>query len=69
MCEFAYFFRFSLGYIDCNRTRAVEGFIDSLGTKNVIVLKGKGSIVFDAENQCVNRTGNDGMATAVAVIV
>lgn len=62
--EFAVLADVDIDYVDCNRTRAVERYIDSLGTKNVLVLKGKGSVVFDSHNQCVNPTGNDGMATA-----
>ncbi|MCI5996699.1 MAG: NAD(P)H-hydrate dehydratase [Peptoniphilaceae bacterium] len=62
--EFSFLSNQDLEYINKNRLESVIDYVDNIKSKSTVVLKGKGSIIFSNGNYCVNKTGNDGMATA-----
>ncbi|MFC1771646.1 NAD(P)H-hydrate dehydratase [Candidatus Margulisiibacteriota bacterium] len=60
--EFKHLFKLDAGHTDKERLNSVEKIVNQLN--QVLVLKGKNTIVANKEKKYINKSGNPGMATA-----
>lgn len=62
--EFSALSGLDIDYINKNREASINKFLNLTNSNNIIVLKGKNTIIKNKNKSYINNTGNDGMATA-----